>query len=435
MSNRHNSPMLYHQDVSACLSTAIGDRGVSDKAFNDALQTGESALTWLRAEVDGGALAAFDVCRQTADMADLEKLAGTLRGSCDHVAVLGTGGSSLGGQALCALSTDGAAPQVRFLDNIDPATLDTVFADTAPDRLGLMIISKSGDTAETLAQALTLVPQLADKAGEGLRERVVVITEPGDTPLRRFAAQWKLIVLDHDPGIEGRYAVFSLVGVLPALLAGVDAKAMRAGAATILSQALAAQSAADVPAAVGAAVSVALARESGAAISVLMPYSDRLIKFAQWYRQLWAESLGKGGAGTTPVEALGAVDQHSQLQLYLDGPADKMFTLVTPDHAGTGATIDARLAAGLGLEYLAGRTVGDLMAAEQQATIDVLVAEGCPTRVLAVDRVDAATVGALMMHYLLESVIAARLFGVNPFDQPAVEDSKVRARAYMKAKP
>ena len=419
--------MHYRQDISACLSV------VSEKAFNVALQDAEAALTWLRAEVDGGSLAAFDVCRQSADLADLEKLAGGFRQRCDSVAVLGTGGSSLGGQALCALSTDSAAPQVRFFDNIDPGTLDGLFDGIAPERLGLVIISKSGGTAETLAQALTIVPQLADKAGEDLRERVVVITEPGDTPLRRFADRLNLTVLDHDPGIEGRYAVFSLVGVLPALIAGVDAKAMRAGAAATLSEALAAKSAADVPAAVGAVVSVALCRERGAAISVLMPYSDRLVKFAQWYRQLWAESLGKGGAGTTPVEALGAVDQHSQLQLYLDGPADKMFTLVTPDHAGTGATIETGLAASLGLDYLAGRTVGDLMAAEQQATIDALVAEGCPTRVLAVDQVDAATVGALMMHYMMESVIAARLFGVNPFDQPAVEDSKVRAREYLAA--
>jgi glucose-6-phosphate isomerase len=419
--------MHYLQDVSACISS------VSERALNDTLKDAEAALAWLRAEVDGGALAAFEMCRQTADLAELEKLAGEFRQRCDRVAVLGIGGSSLGGQALCALSADKAAPEVRFLDNIDPVTLDTVFDGVAPERLGLVIISKSGGTAEILAQALTIVPQLAAAVGEGLRERVAVITEPGDTPLRRLAARWNFGIRDHDPGIEGRYAVFSLVGLLPALIAGVDAKAVRDGAAAVLAQALGAAGAADVPAAVGAAVSVALNRERGIGISVLMPYSDRLIKFVQWYRQLWAESLGKDGAGTTPVEALGAVDQHSQLQLYLDGPADKMFTIVAPDHAGAGATIDAGLAGELGLDYLAGRTVGDLMAAEQRATVDALVAGGCPTRVLAVDRVDAATVGALMMHYMLESVIAARLFGVDPFDQPAVEDSKVRARDYLKA--
>ena len=419
--------MHYRQDVSACLSS------VSEQAFNDTLKDAEAALAWLRAEVDGGALAAFDVCRQTADLADLQTLAGGLRQRCDRVAVLGTGGSSLGGQALCALSEDKAAPQVRFFDNIDPATLDAVFDGVAPERLGLVIISKSGGTAETLAQTLTIVPQLAAAAGDGLRERVVVVTDAGDSPLRKFADSRNLTVRDHAPGIEGRYAVFSLVGVLPALIAGVDAKAVRAGAAATLSQALDAAGAAEVPAAVGAALSVVLSRERGVGISVLMPYSDRLIKFVQWYRQLWAESLGKDGIGTTPVEALGAVDQHSQLQLYLDGPADKMFTIVTPDHAGTGARVDAGLAGELGLDYLAGRTVGDLLAAEQRATVDSLVSAGRPTRVLAVDRVDAATVGALMMHYLIEAVIAARLLGVNPFDQPAVEDSKVRAREYLTA--
>ena len=425
--------MHYRQDVSACLSTAIGDRGVSEAALNDALDVAQTALAWLRTELDSGALPAFDVCRQTADLADLEKLATGLRKRCESVAVLGTGGSSLGGQALCALSAEKSLLPVRFCDNIDPATLDGLVAGAALDRLGLVIISKSGGTAETLAQALTIVPRLSDTVGEELGDRVVVVSEPGDTPLRRFAADLELITRDHDPGIGGRYAAFSLVGLLPALIAGVDGKAVRAGAAHTLSQALAAERAAEVPAAVGAAVSVALCREHGAGISVLMPYSDRLAKFAQWYQQLWAESLGKGGVGTTPVAALGAVDQHSQLQLYLDGPADKIFTLVTPDHAGTGAPIHAALATELGLDYLAGRTVGDLMAAEQQATIDALTAKHRPTRVLAVDRVDATTVGALMMHYMLETVIAARLFDVDPFDQPAVEDGKARARAYMEA--
>ncbi len=419
--------MHYQQNVSACLSS------VSEKVLNDTLIDAEAALAWLRAEVDGGTLAAFQICREKGDLVDLEKLASGLRQRCDCVAVLGTGGSSLGGQALCALSTDTAAPEVRFFDNIDPATLGTVFSGVAPERLGLVIISKSGSTVETLAQTLTLVPQLVTAVGEDLSERVVVITEAGDTPLRKFVESRNLTVRDHDPGIEGRYVVFSLVGMLPALIAGVDAKTVRAGAAAVLSQALDADSAADVPAVMGAALSVALNRERNIGISVLMPYSDRLIKFVQWYRQLWAESLGKEGKGTTPVEALGAVDQHSQLQLYLDGPADKMFTIITLGHAGTGATIDAGLASDLGLDYLAGRTVGDLLAAEQQATIDSLVSAGCPTRVLAVGRVDAATVGALMMHYLIEAVIAARLLAVNPFDQPAVEDSKVRLREYLQA--
>jgi glucose-6-phosphate isomerase len=203
--------MLYRQDISACLSTTIGDRGASETAFNDALAAAHEALDWLRAELDGGTLPAFDVCRQTADLADLSDLAEGFRKNCDTVAVLGTGGSSLGGQALCALSTNRAAPRMRFLDNIDPHTLDRLFDDAASERLGLVIISKSGGTAETLAQALTLVPRL----GPGAHKRAVVVTEPGDTPLRRVATHWKLATRDHDPGIGGRYAACSLVGLLP----------------------------------------------------------------------------------------------------------------------------------------------------------------------------------------------------------------------------
>ncbi len=205
--------MYYRQDVSACLSSAIADRGASEAALNDALDAAQAALAWLRTELDGGALPAFDVCRQSADLADLQSLAAKFRDTCDTVAVLGTGGSSLGGQALCALSADQAAPDIRFCNNIDPATLDGLLADTPSERLGLVIISKSGGTAETLAQALTIVPQQAAGAGEGLRERVVVITEPGDSPLRRFAADRNFTIRDHHPGIGGRYAVFSLVGL------------------------------------------------------------------------------------------------------------------------------------------------------------------------------------------------------------------------------
>ena len=429
--NRLVCPMHYRQDVSACLATAIGDRGVAEDALGRYLRSARIALDAWRADIERGGLPAFSVSRETADLDDLRRIAAGLRASCDTVAVFGIGGSSLGGQAVCALADDPNAPQLRFHDNIDPHTLDGLWAGTVPERLGLIIISKSGSTAETLAQALTVVPRLA-QTGDDFRERVVVITEPGDSPLRRFARERALTLRDHDPRIGGRYAALSLVGLLPALIAGVDAVAVRAGAATVLEQAITAP-AADVPAAVGAAAAVALNQEKNVAISVLMPYSDRLWKFAQWYQQLWAESLGKGGAGTTPVASLGAVDQHSQLQLYLDGPADKMFTVVTPAHAGGGGTIDAGLANALGIEYLAGRTVGDLMAAEQQATIDALVAKGRPTRVLAVDAVDEAALGALIMHFMLETVIAARLLAVDPFDQPAVEDGKVRARAYLEA--
>ncbi|HCP00016.1 MAG TPA: hypothetical protein DIT35_00850 [Rhodospirillaceae bacterium] len=162
-----------------------------------------------------------------------------------------------------------------------------------------------------------------------------------------------------------------------------------------------------------------------------MPYADALAPFVRWHRQLWAESIGKNGHGTTPIDALGSVDQHSQLQLYLDGPDDKMFTIITQPLAGRGDLVPPDLAAHAGIEFLAGHTTGDLLGAEQDATIDSLCAHGRPVRRIDVARIDPTALGALMVHFMLETVTACFMLGVDPFDQPAVDDGKERARALL----
>ena len=227
-------------------------------------------------------------------------------------------------------------------------------------------------------------------------------------------------------------SVLSLVGLLPALLVGLDAGAVRRGADAVLGAVLGDDGAGSAPAQ-GAALAAAAMADGRLGQSVLLSYADRLQPFGLWYRQLWAESLGKQGHGTTPVDALGPVDQHSQLQLYLDGPADKLFTVLTVTAAGRGPVVDAGLAGDLGLGYLAGRTIGDLTDAMARGTTDALVAAGRPVRRIAVDRLDEESLGALLMHFMLETVLAAFLIGVDPFDQPAVEDGKRRARAYLDA--
>jgi glucose-6-phosphate isomerase len=152
----------------------------------------------------------------------------------------------------------------------------------------------------------------------------------------------------------------------------------------------------------------------------------------QWYCQLWAESLGKMGQGTLPVRAVGTVDQHSQLQLYLDGPRDKLFTVIQTPAASTGRLVRSALAGSTDeLAYLDGRSMGDLLDVMQRATAETLIANGCPTRVITLDRVDEAGVGALMMHFFAETVITAGMLGIDPFDQPAVERGKVLARQHL----
>ena len=199
----------------------------------------------------------------------------------------------------------------------------------------------------------------------------------------------------------------------------------------VLEAALAAPKIADCAPAVGAAVAVGLLRERGATTTVLMPYAEALGPFGAWFSQLWAESLGKNGAGTTPAIAMGATDQHSQLQLYLDGPRDKMFTLVTLERGGAGPAIPRGLSDDPELAYLEGRSLGDLMAAEQNATADILAGGGHPLRRIELTHLDERVLGGLLMHFMLETLFAAGLMGVDPFGQPAVEDGKQRARDYL----
>src|SRR5439155_10053753 len=219
------------------------------------------------------------------------------------------------------------------------------------------------------------------------------------------------------------------VRLLPAAMGGLEAGASRAGAAAALAPVLDGRASDEVPAAVGAALAVALGPKKP--IAVIMAYADRLERFSRWYVQLWAESLGKDGKGTTPLAALGPVDQHSQLQLFIAGPRDKLFTILTVGAAGRGPRIAADLAKLAGEPDFAGRTIGDLVAAQGRATAETLAGNGCPVRTIHIERLDEASLGELLMHFMLETIIAARLLGVDPFDQPAVEEGKILAKRYL----
>jgi glucose-6-phosphate isomerase len=249
--------------------------------------------------------------------------------------------------------------------------------------------------------------------------------------LRALLAAHGIAMLDHDPGVGGRYSVLTNVGLLPAAALGLDIGRIRAGAAAALGPVLDRRPPGEVPAAVGAALAVALAETRGKCISVMLPYADRLERFSRWYVQLWAESLGKDGKGTTPVAALGPVDQHSQLQLFIDGPRDKLITVVTVANAGRGPRMPADLAGLAGEPDFAGKTIGDLVDAEGRATAETLAKNGCPVRAIRLETLDEASLGQLLMHFMLETIIAARLLGVDPFDQPAVEEGKVLAKRYL----
>ena len=226
------------------------------------------------------------------------------------------------------------------------------------------------------------------------------------------------------------FAVLSNVGLLPARLAGCDIEAIRAGARETIAALF------DVDAGAHAAMQGAALQfahmQTGRMVSVLMPYADRLDRLTFWFRQLWAESLGKGGSGSLPANALGPVDQHSQVQLYLDGPDDKLFTLISHATCGVGPKVPASFGADPALGFMVERSIGDLVDAEARATRDTLIAHGRPVRHMQLADTDEAIIGALLMHFMLETIISGHLMGVNPFDQPSVEESKVLTRDYLK---
>lgn len=429
--------MQYVHLTSSCLSDVLGTSGLDRGRFEADLKRTKPILKTLRQQYADGSSSLLHLPEQTDDIVALETIVARYRDQFDHVVILGTGGSSLGGQMLCSLAASNPSlknnkPTFHFLANIDPHSISVMLEKLPQTRTGYLVISKSGSTAETIAQFLICLRVVQAAVGQvKAAKQFTAVTEPGKNPLRRIAIKHDITVLDYNPSIGGRYSVLSLVGLLPAMIAGLDAKALRAGAACVLRPVLLGEDPENIEPAVGAAISVGLATEKNISSTVMMTYADRLEHFGLWFRQLWAESLGKEGKGTTPINAMGTVDQHSQLQLYLDGPSDKFFTLIMLSCAGDGPSVDPELVDADELAYLSGKSVGDLMDAGQRATGETLIRNKRPTRIIQIDRLDEASMGALIMHFILETIIAAHLSGVNPFDQPAVEEAKILTREYL----
>ena len=410
------------------LDLALSGKGAPARAaYDSSLQRADAALIWLRQQAADKSLELLGIPARKDDLKAAQKVAAGIKGT-RTVAVLGIGGSSLGGQALTALRKN---PGVEFHDNPDPFSWSAALKRFDLKKTHFVAISKSGGTAETLMQVLTAAEALKQAGVKALKKHFTIITEPHQSALADFADAIGAARLDHPTGVGGRYSVLTVVGLLPAILMGIDVKALRAGAAAVLAETLAAKSAAGSPAATGAALHHALASENRLATTILWPYVDHLAVFGGWWRQLWAESLGKDGKGSTPVSVLGPVDQHSQLQLFRDGPGNALFTIVTVDTKGKGPMAPRAAAKSLKLDYLAGKRLGDLVEAESRATAQTLFKNGRPVRVIHVPRVDAFDMGALMMHFMLETIIMGKLMGVDPFNQPGVEEGKVLARQYL----
>jgi glucose-6-phosphate isomerase len=326
-------------------------------------------------------------------------------------------------------------PRLWVMDNVDPDEFAAMLEIIDPRRTLFNIISKSGETGETMSQFLVALELVRECIGKNWRQHLVITTDKAKGILRPVTDAERIESFIVPDGVGGRFSVLSPVGLLPAAMIGIDIKALLAGAAEMDRKC----SSTDFdtnPAAQAAAVQIGLYRR-GKPLSVMMPYSAALKDVADWYRQLWAESLGKvnpGGrfVGPTPIKALGVTDQHSQVQLYREGPNDKVFTILSVEKFGASIPLPDGPASLKGLEYLSGHTMKELLKAEEQATCWALASiSKRPVTKIVVPQVTPQTVGQILQMLMVQTSIAGEMLGIDAYNQPGVEAGKQATMALM----
>ena len=421
-------------DSSSFLKDTIGKNGVS----KEEIQALSPKLDELRQQIKAWQVSDtvnFLNLPEKVELEDIERLGQEYSRNFKRTLVFGIGGSSLGGEMLSrTLGYRSHSNQVDFYDNVDPGTFSEVYDARWSETL-CMVISKSGNTAETLSQFLTVLPHMERYLGEdGARDHTVIITENKDGALYKIAQQLGIKVIPHPP-IGGRFSVLSVVGLLPAYISGVDISGVLEGARSMVKRCTL-DDMVENPAFFNGAAQF-LHSEKGRNISVFMPYADNLRLVVNWYRQLWAESLGKidengNHKGMSPIENHGVTDQHSQLQLMLEGPDDKQVTfLAHPGVKHRGKRIPMRFQELPAVALLAGHTMGELFLSELMGTRETLSRHGRPNRTFSLHDRDAYAIGELIMLLEMETIVVAELMGINAFDQPAVEENKVLIQHYL----
>ena len=340
-----------------------------------------------------------------------------------HFVVFGTGGSNLGARAL--ININNKRNNISFFDNIDPIFFEKSFNNIDFNSTGFIVISKSGTTPETLSQFGSIIEVASnnDKL-KTLFSNTLVITEFSNSPLFNIAKKNKCLLLEHNKNIGGRYSVFTNVGLVPAIIAGLDVEEIYKGAFETFN---------DHQNYDFLKIGQIFKYQSKLNLNnnVVMTYSDSLYYFGKWYLQLWAESIGKNNKGITAIHSIGTTDQHSQLQLYLEGPRDKFFTFVTADHKNKGLTINNDIFKDQNLKYFKDKKMGDLMQAEQMATLETFNINNFKFREINLNLINEKNIGSLMTSCIIETIASCVYFEVDPFNQPAVEQGKKLTKKYL----
>ncbi|CAN5604651.1 glucose-6-phosphate isomerase [soil metagenome] len=351
-------------------------------------------------------------------------------GATDFIHV-GIGGSALGPMALHrALNhpyynalPGRSGPRVHFAENTDPGTLSAILDIADPGGTWVNVVTKSGSTAETMANFLVIRGSLVDTLGSfGYQGRTIATTDPEKGFLKEISEREDLRVLPIPADVGGRFSVLTPVGLLPAAVTGLDVEALLTGAAQCVDEVQ--EQGVEHPAVVGAAMHYLMDKERGRNVRVMMPYADSLERLAAWFVQLWAESLGKEGKGSTPHGAVGTTDQHSQVQLYMEGPQDKVIEIVEVGDHPRDLTIPEAYEDLEGVGYLGGHTMAELLNVECDATRRALTEAGRPNSTIKLGAVNEENLGYLFQAREVQTAVSGVLYGVNAFDQPGVEAGK-----------
>jgi glucose-6-phosphate isomerase len=438
---------LHYKNVMA--ETIGEEHGITPAKFDALADKTLPLISQLNEDRKAGKTPYRDLPYNTETVEQVKELAAQVKDGCENLVVLGIGGSALGNIALqTALNpfmynldeSQRKGPRLFVFDNVDPPQFAS-FLDWADDKLDktvFNVISKSGRTAETASQFLIIRQLLSEKLGpDGLRNQVIATTARDKGVLRAIAADSHLRSLVVPKGVPGRFSVLSAVGLFSAALCGIDIDSLLAGARQ-MDERVSRQDFYSNPAAVNAALNHHFYMH-GKKMSVVMPYSHALKDLADWYRQLWAESLSKAQdltgnevhVGPTPVKALGTTDQHSQVQLYREGPNDKLFTFLEVSHFEQDLDIGPTPQSAAEDNFLAGKKLSTLLNNEKKATEFALLQSRRPCLTVMFDEVNAYTVGQFIYLFEVTTSIAGALFNINTYDQPAVELGKEATFALM----
>ncbi|MBX3317632.1 MAG: glucose-6-phosphate isomerase [Phycisphaeraceae bacterium] len=452
-------------DFANCLSSRVGDHGLEPDLLvpGSELHAAAAALTRKLAATKGTGWERWRLLHENPTRAAhtdaVESVASRCRGEFDNLVVLGIGGSALGNIALQAalnpptynLLPRGLRPGPRMfvVDNVDPSCFGAVLRYCESSEGGLKrtlfnVISKSGETAETASQFMVIRDILKKSLGNNYKTNIVAITDPAKGTMRQICDAEGFTTLPVPDGVGGRFSVLSPVGLFSASMCGIDIDELLSGAAdmdTLCSRPELHQN----PASLIATLLVTLGTRKGKTNHVMMPYANALYLLADWYRQLWAESLGKkldtsGNtvyAGFTPIKALGTTDQHSQVQLYREGPNDKAFALIEVesfDSSNPAVPGDLTIPSGLGVDaisYLEGKSMTALLNAEKRATEYALVESQRPNLTITFPKIDARHVGQFIYLWEMVTAYAGLMLGIDAYDQPAVETGKIATFGLM----